>query len=245
MNQLSAQCAKIILQWHQRVGAGKAAEVLSKERLAAYRATLEKFVRREEQFDESLCVDIADCQISGNFELFYAEQVPAEFLKHLGTHTRTSSELLSLGDVAKLILVSPQSVDTEEASGFELPEQWEQKPPRLRPTSKNVRARNITNAVEREFGETLGKLRHHGLGGMKLLVALHKSALKPGFMEDQTPTAEGNPTPLVIYSPASFNLQLASGPETLVEAVVQNRVKITKVVAGVDVDWADSPQKEW
>jgi len=246
---MKAKYARLILDWHRRFGIEKAHEKYSKESFLKYKRALEEFIQRwEEHPDPELVNEIAHCQLSGTFEVFFCEPVPASILQLYDMELlHLHREGISLGQIAKLILHSQDSnadeggMQTKEL--FDLPSGWDQSPVLQKPCSKVIRQRTVVDAVRSEFGGTLGKLQAHGLGGTSLMVALHESAIHI-HSKSETRRMGNELANFTVYSPASFGLQLASGPGTLVGAMMSGRVRVGKVLVGVKADWAIDHRKE-
>ena len=246
MDDLSYRLAKMILDWHNRFGAEAAFGRMEREHLMKYRRTLEDFSERWST-DRDVPSEIARCQLSGIFEYFYGEVVPAHMLSEAQLKGVFPPNIeVTLSELAKRILhPEPQRGSEEtpwnEETIFVLGEDWIDHPHTLRPLCSRLPARgkDQRDVVMAQCDSAFHKLNHHGLGGQMLLASLHESA----YRHRDHPETEDSDS-VDVYSPGSFGLQLASGPGTAVSAIMGGHLRVANVLVGVQSDWAVAPTKE-
>lgn len=240
-------CAKIILHWHRNIGVEIASQMLKKESYHEYKKLVHKLY---EAFlcDEVKPEKIAMIQLEDIFNNFSHEKIPFHLIEKFRLNSLIKNKnVVVLKDLADYILDHKEGDDDQPETPFVFPDGWIDEPIMLKPTSITVQVKKNSDIdpVYQAYSKSFKDLKKFNLGGIDLMVAAHNSVKKyqhkhrRNFDENfhkESMRMEQNSA--VIYNPASFNYQFATGAKTLVTSVLKRKIKIKKVVVGTDKDWA-------
>ena len=132
---------------------------------------------------------------------------------------------------------------------FSFPKGWIDNPVKIKPASRTVPndRKSDVDPVYQEYSMIFKEISKYNLGGSDLMVAAHNSLKRERHKHRNLHEYETkNKEPVTIHNPASFNFQLATGPNTLVTNTLKGKIRINKVVIGTKHDWAlrDRERKE-
>ena len=157
-----------------------------------------------------------------------------------------NKEIIELEDLAKFILEHKNEYDQPD-SVFAFPKGWTDEPIKLKPTSITIPTNNDSDLdpIYQAYSKTFEDIKQYNLGGLDLMIAAHNTV--KNSQHEQRPHSNAlrhkedaymeNHT-ITVHNPASFNYQLATGTNTLITNVLHRKIRIKKVVVGVDNDWA-------
>lgn len=234
------RCARIILWWHENIGFELESSELPSEFNKEYRALVQT-LGKELESNPNAARKVAQIQLDGQLAQFYHHTVPEGMIAEAGIRELAHRETpVRLFELANMILQAEENGEPV----FELPQGWEEQSISMKPHSKrvrNVRERGFAKVVADEFTEFFDGLRQRGLGGRDVMIAAHQSAYRHCVARQGNDESEPS---IKVFSPASFNFQLATGAGRLVTAMLKDRVHLKQVVVGVQSDWATRTEKE-
>lgn len=157
VNRLAVEYARVIVRWHQEIGADLAPQRMSIERQHEYQERVSGFANSGLD-NPHVLHELARLQLSGIFEYFYGEIVPVRLFS--GFLRERHAEPLSLSAAAReiLSLLEPESERREE------PAQGGRKVVRFETQQQLVHAAH-------EFYRPFSAEAQDGLGGVELLLS--------------------------------------------------------------------------
>ncbi len=226
-----AKClAQFILRWHQLFGKSKIQEV-AREFYSEYMEKLESLCELDLAKPENLR-RVANAQSSGIFEYFYTEPIPQTLWNELVQNIVDLNKPKNLGSVGYLILqlLEDYEQEPEAVAPFLLPDRWVNQPILLRPGYARlpVSPDKTPRAALSDYFSNLSKFEDLGIGGRELMVAMNEDLYEGRrILEGYT----------IVYNPASFNFQLATGEGKLVTQAIHGEITISEVLLGCDPDY--------
>lgn len=242
-NEVWSLC-RAIIRWHVTYGlqACERHEGLG-DLLPAYRRFLQQYGAISVQ-NERAAAAIAREQIDGVLAWSGREVLPDSTWREVDA----PSSLLQnppdtlIAAATRILVLLEQLAKTPPVDDaprvFELPEGWWQRQVPLMRHMKRIQSvcwDETETKLRNDFQQVVAGLEQHGLGGLEVLVAAHKSAR---HSRQDRGKEEDSQTGFYVYSPACFNFQLATGERTLVSRLVRGEVHLGRVVVGVSQGWA-------
>jgi hypothetical protein len=222
---------RFLIKWHLSIGKQLAAMRLEPQSLNIY---LEKIniLRELDLINVRNMHQIAIEQVSGAFELFYAESIPDQMWYQMCGEYNIEAEIPpNLGNIGHQILNLLKELQFEKEEDkvvFRLPEGWPDRTITLGPARDEVLLKpNETprQALRRSFVE-MEKLNSFNIGGRELLVSMNEDLPHERELDH-----------IAVYNPASFGFQLISkedGKDNIVVEAVKGQIRIIDVVLGVE-----------
>lgn len=221
--------ARLLVEWHRRLGVERAHDLPPAAR-RPYLIAVEGMPVALDSIDE--CTYVARQQLDGPLALFaeaplpqfLTDSIPTLLLERLGQ----SPTLAAIGES---ILAGREFADEEtgaqatDLASNVLPAGWERSAVPLRANSFDLQSAHNPEGIARFYAALLAPAQRYGLGGIDLMVAAH------------TDTIGEEETTSVVFSPASYNFQLATGPGTLATRVMDGEIELQSVTVGVPRDW--------
>lgn len=205
--------SQAIMHWHRTTGLQRAKRhMLPPELLERYVALVKEYGAGTWESEE-LAGAIAREQIDGVFAWSRKEAIGESLWQEADAPRSVRADPPpNLYAAAKRILSLLKRVDKEPDGSaeplFELPEGWHERPVPMKPQVKRIKAECWDDAVSKlrdELRPILGALRHHGVGGIELLVAANETARHSRHGPDGADAAKDG---FDVYNPACFNFQL-------------------------------------
>jgi hypothetical protein len=223
--------SRFLIKWHLSVGKRLAAIRMEPQSFDNYLKKINLLVELDLSNPQNMR-QIAIEQVSGAFEVFYAEPVPDQMWYQMcevyGTDAEIPRNLGNIGQQIINLLKELQSEKEEDKVVFRLPDGWLDKSITLDPTRVEVFLRpdeTPRQALRRSFAE-MEKIKSFNIGGRELLVSMNEDLHH-----------EGERDRIAVYNPASFGFQLVSkedGEDNIVVRAMKGQIHIIDVVLDVE-----------
>lgn len=234
-----AQClARFILRWHREFGKSRMQE-MAPESYQQYLSKLD-FLHALDPTEPEHLRQIANEQIMGIFEYFYAERIPKtlwiELVQNAFVDLRMPEHLGAVGHLILQLLQDYEYEPEAAITSFQLPEGWRGSAVPLRPgyAKLPVKPGETPHQALRNYFANLSEMEDLGIGGCELMVAMNED------LQEQRDIAEDY---VIAYNPASFNFQLATGEANLVTQVIRGEVIISEVLLGCSPDYGEKANR--
>lgn len=228
---------ELLCTWHNKIGRLHCGH-LQLEDKHTYLTIIESLAELNVNSPE-IIRKVANLQIQGVFEYFYGEVIPDDLWADLVPAAFELTKPENLGEAARLALKLLKEEDnaTESKEALKLPPNWETKPSHLQTATIEFPVYPREERVQKLrllFGD-LVKLQNLGIGGCELMVSMN---------EDWQDSQRQNQAHTLVYSPACFGFQLATGDGNLVTQIINGEIAIVDVTIGVEQSQVQLPEEE-